>query len=307
MRSVAGLKAGVSVDEAQRHLAKSFALAGIESGMTDARALIGAALRLSRAQLLAQSDRLLEPREIAAIDALAARRMKREPVSRILGRKEFWSLTLDVTPDVLVPRPDTETLIEAALDYVVRGGLRLEPLRILDIGTGTGALMLALLQELPNARGVATDLSMSALHVARGNAERLRLASRCSFVTCNLADGVRGRFDLIVSNPPYIARGAISSLDPEVRDYDPRLALDGGADGLDAYRAIAASVPPLLAQGGRLIMELGIGQAPPVTSLLEAAKFTVLSVRNDLAGIPRAISAKIALSAGHEGTALPKG
>ena len=301
------MKAGVSVDEAQRILSKSFALAGIESGMTDARALIGAALRLSRAQLLAQSDRLLEPREIAAIDALAARRMKREPVSRILGRKEFWSLTLDVTPDVLVPRPDTETLIEAALDYVVRGGLRLEPLRILDIGTGTGALMLALLQELPNARGVATDLSMSALHVARGNAERLRLASRCSFVACNLADGVQGRFDLIVSNPPYIARGAISSLDPEVRDYDPRLALDGGADGLDAYRAIAASVPPLLAQGGRLIMELGIGQAPPVTSLLEAAKFTVLSVRNDLAGIPRAISAKIALSAGHEGTALPKG
>lgn len=293
MRTVAGLKAGISVDEAQRILSKSFALAGIESGMTDARALIGAALRLSRAQLLAQSDRLLEPREIAAIDALAARRMKREPVSRILGRKEFWSLMLDVTPDVLVPRPDTETLIEAALDYVVRGGLRLEPLRILDIGTGTGALMLALLQELPNARGVATDVSVAALHVARGNAERLKLASRCSFVACNLADGVQGRFDLIVSNPPYIARGAIASLDPEVRDFDPRLALDGGADGLDAYRAIAASVPPLLAPGGRLIMELGVGQAPPVTALFEATKFIVLSIRNDLGGIARALIAKI--------------
>jgi release factor glutamine methyltransferase len=293
VRTVAGLKAGISVDEAQRTLSKSFALAGIESGMTDARALIGAALRLSRAQLLAQSDRLLEPREIAAIDALAARRMKREPVSRILGRKEFWSLMLDVTPDVLVPRPDTETLIEAALDYVVRGGLRLEPLRILDIGTGTGALMLALLQELPNARGVATDVSVAALHVARGNAERLKLASRCSFVACNLADGVQGRFDLIVSNPPYIARGAIALLDPEVRDFDPRLALDGGADGLDAYRAIAASVPPLLAPGGRLIMELGVGQAPPVTALFEAAKFIVLSVRNDLGGIARALIAKI--------------
>jgi release factor glutamine methyltransferase len=293
VRTVAGLKAGISVDEAQRILSKSFALAGIDSGMTDARALIGAALRLSRAQLLAQSDRLLEPREIAAIDALAARRMKREPVSRILGRKEFWSLMLDVTPDVLVPRPDTETLIEAALDYVVRGGLRLEPLRILDIGTGTGALMLALLQELPNARGVATDVSVAALHVARGNAERLKLASRCSFVACNLADGVQGRFDLIVSNPPYIARGAIASLDPEVRDFDPRLALDGGADGLDAYRAIAASVPPLLAPGGRLIMELGVGQAPPVTALFEAAKFIVLSIRNDLGGIARALIAKI--------------
>jgi release factor glutamine methyltransferase len=293
VRTVAGLKAGISVDEAQRILSKSFALAGIDSGMTDARALIGAALRLSRAQLLAQSDRLLEPREIAAIDALAARRMKREPVSRILGRKEFWSLMLDVTPDVLVPRPDTETLIEAALDYVVRGGLRLEPLRILDIGTGTGALMLALLQELPNARGVATDVSVAALHVARGNAERLKLASRCSFVACNLADGVQGRFDLIVSNPPYIARGAIALLDPEVRDFDPRLALDGGADGLDAYRAIAASVPPLLAPGGRLIVELGVGQAPPVTALFEAAKFIVLSVRNDLGGIARALIAKI--------------
>jgi release factor glutamine methyltransferase len=293
VRTVAGLKAGISVDEAQRTLSKSFALAGIDSGMTDARALIGAALRLSRAQLLAQSDRLLEPREIAAIDALAARRMKREPVSRILGRKEFWSLMLDVTPDVLVPRPDTETLIEAALDYVVRGGLRLEPLRILDIGTGTGALMLALLQELPNARGVATDVSVAALHVARGNAERLKLASRCSFVACNLADGVQGRFDLIVSNPPYIARGAIALLDPEVRDFDPRLALDGGADGLDAYRAIAASVPPLLAPGGRLIMELGVGQAPPVTALFEAAKFIVLSIRNDLGGIARALIAKI--------------
>jgi len=293
VRTVAGLKAGISVDEAQRILSKSFALAGIDSGMTDARALIGAALRLSRAQLLAQSDRLLEPREIAAIDALAARRMKREPVSRILGRKEFWSLMLDVTPDVLVPRPDTETLIEAALDYVVRGGLRLEPLRILDIGTGTGALMLALLQELPNARGVATDVSVAALHVARGNAERLKLASRCSFVACNLADGVQGRFDLIVSNPPYIARGAIALLDPEVRDFDPRLALDGGADGLDAYRAIAASVPPLLAPGGRLIVELGVGQAPPVTALFEAAKFIVLSIRNDLGGIARALIAKI--------------
>ena len=297
MRTVAGLKAGVSVDEAQRLLAKSFALAGIESGMTDARALIGAALRLTRAQLLAQSDRFLEPREIATIDALAARRMKREPVSRILGRKEFWSLPLDVTPGVLVPRPDTETLIETALDHVVRGGLRLEQLRILDIGTGSGALMLALLQELPNARGVATDISASALHIARGNAERLKLASRCSNNNSNNEDGLQGRFDLIVSNPPYIARGAIPSLDPEVRDYDPRLALDGGADGLDAYRAIAASVQPVLAPGGRLIVELGFGQAAPVTALFKASKFTVLSIRNDLGGIPRALMAKIDASA----------
>lgn len=293
MRPVAGLKAGISVDEAQRLLAKGFALAGIESSMTDARALIGAGLRLSRAQLLAQSDRILEPREIAAISALAARRLKREPVSRILGRKEFWSLMLDVTPDVLVPRPDTETVVEAALDYVVRGGLRLESLRILDIGTGSGALVLALLQELPNARGVATDISAAALHVARGNAERLGLAPRCSFVACNIADGVQGRFDLIVSNPPYIARGAVAALDPEVRDYDPRLALDGGADGLDVYRAIAAGAPALLAPGGRLIVELGAGQAGLVTALFAAEMIEVLSIRDDLGGIPRALAARL--------------
>lgn len=293
MRPVAGLKAGINVDEAQRLLAKGFALAGIESSMTDARALIGAGLRLSRAQLLAQSDRILEPREIAAISALAARRLKREPVSRILGRKEFWSLMLDVTPDVLVPRPDTETVVEAALDYVVRGGLRLESLRILDIGTGSGALVLALLQELPNARGVATDISAAALHVARGNAERLGLAPRCSFVACNIADGVQGRFDLIVSNPPYIARGAVAALDPEVRDYDPRLALDGGADGLDVYRAIAAGAPALLAPGGRLIVELGAGQAGLVTALFAAEMIEVLSIRDDLGGIPRALAARL--------------
>jgi release factor glutamine methyltransferase len=298
MRPVAGLKAGISVAEAQRLLAKSFETGGIDSSLTDARALLGAALRLTRAQLLAQSDRLLEPREIAAISALAARRLKREPVSRILGRKEFWSLTLDVTPDVLVPRPDTETVVEAALDQVVRGGGRQQPLRILDIGTGTGALVLALLKELPNARGVATDLSAAALDVARGNADRLQLAPRCCFVACNIADGVRGPFDLIVSNPPYIARAAIATLDPEVRNYDPRLALDGGADGLDAYRALAASTPALLADDGRLIVELGASQGSAVSALFGAAGLRVLSIRDDLGGVPRALVATLASARG---------
>jgi release factor glutamine methyltransferase len=293
VRAVAGLKAGVTVAEAQRLMAAAFELAGIDSSKTDARALLGAALRLSRAQLLAQSDRILEARETSAASALAARRIKREPVSRILGRKEFWSLALDVTPDVLVPRPDTETVVEAALEFVVRGGLRLEKLRILDIGTGSGALLLALLEELPNAQGVATDLSLAALGVARGNAERLGLASRCSFLACNIADGVQERFDLIVSNPPYIARGAIASLEPEVRDYDPRLALDGGADGLDAYRAIAAAAPALLAPGGRLVIELGIGQADAVGTLFETAGLAIRSIRDDLGGVPRALVASL--------------
>jgi release factor glutamine methyltransferase len=292
VRALAGLKAGITVAGAQRLLAGAFGHCGIDSAPADARALLGAALRLTRAQLLAQSGRLLEPREIAAVAALASRRMKREPVSRILGRKEFWSLTFDVTPDVLVPRPDTETVVEAALDHVDRAALRRKPLRILDIGTGTGALILALLHELPHARGVATDLSAAALDVARGNAERLRLASRCSFVVCNMADGVRGQFDLIVSNPPYVARAAIATLDPEVRDYDPHLALDGGADGLDAYRTIAASMPALLAADGRLLVELGAGQVAPVSTLFEAAGLRIQSIRDDLGGIPRVLVAE---------------
>ena len=293
MRAVAGLKTGVTVAEAQRLLAAAFELSGIDSSKTDARALLGAALRLSRAQLLAQSDRILEAREVAAASALAARRIKREPVSRILGRREFWSLGLDVTPDVLVPRPDTETVVEAALEFVVQGGLRLEQLRILDIGTGSGALLMALLEELPNARGVGTDISVAALDVARGNAQRLGLAARCSFVACNIGDALQGHFDLIVSNPPYIARGAIASLDPEVRDYDPRLALDGGTDGLDAYRAIAAACPGLLAPGGRLVVELGIGQGDAVGTLFETAGLAVRSIRDDLGGIPRALAASL--------------
>jgi release factor glutamine methyltransferase len=154
--------------------------------------------------------------------------------------------------------------------------------------------MLALLSELEQACGTATDISAAALAVARSNAERLDLASRCTFVECNIADGIAGPFDLIVSNPPYIARGDIATLDPEVRDYDPKLALDGGNDGLDAYRAIARDARRLLAPGGRLIIELGAGQGPDVTTLFAGAGLKVTGSRDDLAGIPRALSAAAA-------------
>ncbi|MDP2296600.1 MAG: peptide chain release factor N(5)-glutamine methyltransferase [Pseudolabrys sp.] len=294
MRAVAGLKDGASVAETTRLMAQAFRQAGIDSPDVDARALLGQALRLSRAQLISQSDRLLEAREVAAVSALAARRLRREPVSRILGEKEFWSLSLQVTPDVLVPRPDTETVIEAALDFVTRGGLREEALRILDIGTGTGALLLALLHELPKASGTGTDISEAALSVARGNAERNGLAARAHFIACNIANGVAGPFDLIVSNPPYIVHSDIALLDPEVRDFDPALALDGGADGLDVYRAIAAQAPRLLAPGGLLIVELGAGQEPAVRALFTMAGLTAGAARPDLAGTPRALGAALA-------------
>jgi hypothetical protein len=189
---------------------------------------MGHALHLDRTRLITQSDRILEAREVNAISGLAARRLKREPVSRILGKKEFWSLALAVTPDVLVPRPETETVIEGALDFVVRSGLRMEKVRILDIGTGSGALLVALLNELPNAAGVGTDVSRAALQTAQTNVTQCGFETRCSLVACDIAAGVAGPFDLVVSNPPYIARGAIASLAPEVRDYDPIVALDGG-------------------------------------------------------------------------------
>ena len=283
--------AGLTVVAKRLALSETLRQAGIESADTDARLIVGHALGLDRTALLTNNDRLLRAGEIAAIDTLAARRLRHEPVSRIIGRKEFWSLSLYVSDAVLVPRPDTETVVEAALDFVVRGGLRLEPLRLLDIGTGSGALILALLTELSNADGIATDISQAAIAVARGNAERLGLSARCRFVVCDIADGVNGRFDLIVSNPPYIVHSEIAGLEPDVRDYDPSLALDGGIDGLDAYRAIAAQAPHLLAPGGRLIVELGVGQEHAIRALFTKAGLTVTAIRSDLAGVPRALSA----------------
>ena len=291
MRIVPSLKAGVSIADTVQLVAKALRLSQIDSPDTDARLLVGHVLHLDRAQLIAHSDRIIEAREANLIHALTARRLQREPVARIFRRKEFWSLTLHVAPAVLVPRPETETVIEAALDCALRDALHTEKLRILDIGTGSGALLLALLSELPDATGVGTDLSEAALRVARANAASNGLSDRCIFVACDIAAGVQGPFDLIVSNPPYVARGDLASLAPEVRDYDPTCALDGGLDGLDAYRAIAALADPLLAPGGRLIVELGVSQEPAVRALFTKAGLKVGKATPDLAGIPRALSA----------------
>lgn len=291
MRIIPGLKTDSSIAEAQRLMAKMFDLAGLDNAETDARLLLGHALQLDRSTLFSQANRLMNPDDVVRVSELAARRLQREPVSRIIGRKEFWSLTLDVSPAVLDPRPDTETIVEAALQYIDGQAARDKPLRLLDIGTGSGALMLALLSELKNATGIATDISASALAVARGNAERLNLAGRCDFIVCNIADGVSGTFDLVVSNPPYIEHSAIETLDPEVRDFDPALALDGGNDGLDFYRAISAEARRLLAPDGGLIVELGAGQEPSVRQLFTMAGLHVGDAKADLGGIPRALTA----------------
>lgn len=291
-RAVAGLRAGLPLSRALEALTQAFRAAGIDTPQLDARVLAGHALGIGRARLVADSERLLDAREIDALDALAARRIAHEPVARIVGAREFWSLPLAVSPAVLVPRPDTETVVELALDAVTASGGRQRPLRLLDIGTGTGALLLALLTELPAATGVGTDISEAALAVARDNAARLALDARCTFAACDIAQGIDGPFDLVVSNPPYIASAEIATLAPEVRDHDPRLALDGGPDGLAAYRAIAADAKRLLAPGGMLVVELGAGQEDAVTRLFTQAGLAVPApARKDLGGIARALLA----------------
>jgi release factor glutamine methyltransferase len=271
-------------------MAQSFRAAGLDSPELDARILVGHALSLDQAALAAAGARVLAQRERDATDALARRRLAREPVARIVGYKEFWSLKLSLTEATLVPRPETETVVEAALAAI--DARRTHVRRIADLGTGSGALLLALMSELPSAFGIGTDTSERALIVARANAQRLGVAP-AAFVACDMAAALRGPFDLIVSNPPYVRSGDIGTLAAEVRDFDPRLALDGGPDGLDCYRAIAAAAPALLAPDGVLVVELGAGQAGAVAALFAEAGLAPQPPRTDLYGVPRALPATI--------------
>jgi release factor glutamine methyltransferase len=281
-----------TIASARRAIREMLEQGGIDSAEADARLLIAHALDVERATVLTHGNRELAPKEVKAIDALATRRLRHEPVARIVGHKEFWSLLLAVNDAVLVPRPETETVVELALDMVIGDALRMEKVRVLDIGTGTGALLLALLSELKEAYGTGTDISAEALAVASANAERHGLAARCAFVCCDIATGVAGPFDLIVSNPPYVMHDEIATLAPDVRDYDPSLALDGGADGLMSYRAIAQVAAGLLRPEGQVIVELGAGQEQQVRTLFTNAGLEVIAARSDLAGIPRALAAK---------------
>jgi len=252
------------------------AAAGVEEPRREARLIIAAALGLTRAELLA-----VESVDEARIEPLLARRVAREPLAYITGRREFWGLEFAVSPATLIPRPDSETLVEAALAAVPAPG------RILDLGTGTGCLLLSLLHERPSAWGVGVDLSPEAAALAAGNARALGLAGRAAFLAGSWADAVAGQFDLVISNPPYIERAAIAGLMPEVGRFEPAAALDGGADGLAAYGAIYAALPRLLAPNGAAVLELGAGQAKSVSDLAAGAGFACV-LRPDLAGIARA-------------------
>lgn len=263
--------------------------AGIESARTDARLLVGHILGGGPERVLAEGPRDLTPEEADALEALLARRLDREPMSHIFGAREFWSLNFKVTGATLTPRPDTEALIEAVLDLAGHPAAS-----VLDLGTGTGCILLALLSEWPDAEGVGIDASDDALAVARDNAQALGMASRTRFVRADWrhADWMRdvsGPFEVVVSNPPYIPAADITGLDRDVREYEPHLALDGGVDGLDAYRAILAGVDRLVAENGLLAFEVGLGQADEVAELMTRAGLEVLEQRRDLGGIARAV------------------
>ena len=270
------------IRDALRHGAAVLAAAGVANPTLDARLLLAHAMGLDQASLLLNRDAAAP---IDAYQALLDRRAGREPVALILGRQEFWSLDFAVSPSTLIPRPDSETLIEAAIAARPdRGAVR----RVLDLGTGTGCLLLAALSEFPGAWGIGIDVSPCAAALAGSNARALGMAQRAAMVCGNWAAALAGRFDLVLSNPPYIPAADIAGLMPEVARFEPARALDGGADGLEAYRALLDVLPRLLAPRGLAVLELGIGQADAVGGLARAAGL-VTAVRRDLGGVERAL------------------
>jgi release factor glutamine methyltransferase len=283
------LEASTARSEALASLERTFQICGIENPAREARVSLCAASGISPVALIADPR---EPLGSAAwkVQDVAARRAVGEPLSRIVGKREFWGLSLAITPDVLDPRPETETIVEAALSVLSES--REDPLRILDLGVGSGALLCALLTEFGHARGIGVDISADAADVAQGNLQACGLSLRAEIRVGDWTRGIEGRFDLIVSNPPYIPRVDLPGLPREVRNFDPWLALDGGIDGLAAYRRILPESRRLLAPGGWLFAELGAGQAAKVTAVASQCGFTDVRTYQDLAGVDRVVAVR---------------
>ncbi len=259
---------------------------GIDNARFEARLLLCYVLGVETQILIAYPERELDEAQQARLKELVQRREAREPMSHILGEREFWSLPFKVTADTLTPRPDSETLIEAVLRFFDD---QQAALRVLDLGVGTGCLLLSVLSEYPNASGLGVDASQGALAVARENAERLHLSGRAEMRLGNWDDGLEEEFDLILSNPPYIPTRDEDLLDPEVKTYEPASALFAGEDGLDDYRKLAVAFPRLLKGKGLAVVELGIGQEKAVQTLMEKAGLEVLEGAKDLGGIVRCL------------------
>lgn len=277
-----------------RHVAQALAAAGIGDAPSEARRLVAAALALPGAALVSCSEAALEPDQQGRIQDFLDRRCRHEPLSRIEGEREFYGRPFTVTPATLDPRADSETLISVVLSIVAEPSLP-RPLRILDIGTGTGCLLLTLLLELPQSRGVGTDISAQALSVARINAERHGASDRVTWFETDIASAVEGPFDIVVSNPPYVRSEEIAGLPAEVRNYDPRVALDGGKDGLRLYRAIARDLGKLVPNGW-VVLEVGHDQADVVATELRASAsawaIEELRIARDVAGMRRVVAAR---------------
>jgi release factor glutamine methyltransferase len=277
-----------SVGAALEYADSALRTAGIDEPRRRARALLAAGLDVSAAQVFAYPERLLTPVQQARLSAMLDRMLAREPLSRIIGRREFWGLEFLLSGDTLDPRPESETLVEAVLARLPE---RDRPYRFLDLGTGTGCLLLALLSEYRAARGIGVDIAPGAARTARDNAAHLGLGARANFVADSWGGALTGQFEAVVANPPYIEQPAIADLPHEVRQYDPIRALDGGVDGLAAYRAISAELPRLLARGGLLAAEIGLGQASAVAAVLMRHGLHVDGIASDLAGIERCVIA----------------
>ena len=277
---------GGLLDQATARLAA----AGVAEPRREARLVLALALGVEPAAILGWPERAVSPESAAAAEALVGRRVRHEPLSRLKGSREFWSLDFALSPDTLDPRADSETLVAAALADIADRSIKLQ---IIDFGTGTGCLLLALLSELPCALGLGIDISPRAIAIARRNADGLGLARRAEFRVGGWESVNDGRADVILANPPYIATSEIANLPPEVLEYDPLVALDGGADGLAAYRALGSAIRRSLARGGRAYIEIGAGQAKVVAPILAGARLKVTAVRPDLAGIERCLIATL--------------
>ena len=265
--------------------ARRLSAAGIQNARLDARLLWNFAKDVQAGALVARD----EARTVSLFESLVRRRLSHEPVAYIVGRKEFWSLDFAVGPGVLVPRPDTETLIETLCKVFPD---KFAPLSVLDLGTGSGCLLIAALQEYRNAHGVGVDQSEDALVWALRNISLHKLEARATLIQSGWLEEATPGFDAVLCNPPYIPRAEIESLSPDVRLYEPHAALDGGADGLDAYRALAPRIGHLLKLQGRAFLEIGAGQGASVRAILEAAGLRVIEIVPDLGGIPRCVVAR---------------
>ena len=263
--------------------------AGVSDPATDARVLLLGLFDLSPTALLVQGDRAISEAEFARVADALERRRQHEPVHRILGQRDFYGLTLALSPDTLEPRPDTEILVDRLLPFVRRVAEAKGNVRILDLGTGTGAILLALLSECPQATGVGVDAAAGALRTAQANAEANGLATRFTAVESDWFSAVHGRFDIIVSNPPYIRTDVVAGLDREVRDFDPALALDGGPDGLEAYRRIATAASDYIEPDGLIGVEIGYDQRQSVSDLFEREGFRLIEATRDYGGNDRVL------------------